>query len=120
MTHVKYAPSGAQGPISKAIAQKPQKVQTGACSNLTPLQIEKSLSNSPKNAYRIVRISELCKLTGLSRSMVYEKTNPSSAYYDPTFPCRIHLGARAVGFLESDIEAWIKSRIDKTEQIKAA
>lgn len=69
---------------------------------------------------RIVRIRELCSRTGYSRSMVFEKTNPDSKYYDPAFPRRIPLGARAMGFLDSEIDAWIQSRVDRINLQKEA
>lgn len=64
-----------------------------------------------KKPDRIARLPELCVRTGYSRSMVFEKINPSSPYYDASFPRRIPLGARAIGFLESEIDAWIQARI---------
>lgn len=63
-----------------------------------------------KKQDRIARLPELCSRTGYSRSMVFEKINPYSVYYDALFPRRIPLGARAIGFLESEIDAWIQSR----------
>lgn len=35
---------------------------------------------------RILRMRELTKIVGLSRSTIYEKLNPESRYYDETFP----------------------------------
>ena len=32
-------------------------------------------------------------------------------YYDPTFPQRISLGGRTVGFIESEIEIWLVARM---------
>jgi len=56
---------------------------------------------------RILRLPEVKANVGLSRSTIYLRIEEGS------FPKPISLGARAVGWLESDIEAWITERIDK-------
>lgn len=60
-----------------------------------------------------LRLLEVQRRTGLSRSTIYNLINPKSKYYDLTFPKRINLtGVKggAIGFLESDIEVWISKR----------
>lgn len=59
--------------------------------------------------YSIVRLASVIKLTGLSRSTIYDKQNPKSPRYDHTFPKKVSLGPRAVGWYFSEIEAWLKS-----------
>ncbi len=56
---------------------------------------------------KILRLPVVKDRTGLSRSSIYEKIAARR------FPKPISLGARAVGWLESDIEAWIASRIPR-------
>ncbi len=58
----------------------------------------------------ILRISEVCKRTGLSRSTVYDKQNPKSERYDSTFPKKIRLSEKTVGWSEHEIGAWLTSR----------
>jgi prophage regulatory protein len=55
---------------------------------------------------RILRMAELKTRIGLSRSTIYEFQNSGH------FPRSVSLGSRAVGWLESDIEAWMESRIN--------
>ena len=56
-----------------------------------------------------LRLPAVIKRTGLSRSTVYLRIAEGN------FPRSISLGgARAVGWLESDIEDWIKDRIDQS------
>lgn len=62
----------------------------------------------PKSA--ILRIDEVCKRTSLSSSTVYNKVKEDSKYHDPTFPQQVRLGANAVGWKESEVEAWVASR----------
>ncbi|MEW8349342.1 MAG: AlpA family transcriptional regulator [Candidatus Thiodiazotropha taylori] len=56
---------------------------------------------------RILRLPKVIDRIGYSRSWIY------NAISTGTFPPPIHLGARAVGWLESDIDEWIDSRIEK-------
>ena len=56
----------------------------------------------------ILRLPAVKARTGLSRSFVYLSIS------EGRFPRPISLGTRAVGWLESDIEDWIKDRIDKS------
>ncbi|MCW6567572.1 helix-turn-helix transcriptional regulator [Yersinia ruckeri] len=66
-----------------------------------------SHSNQP---LRILRMAELTKLVGISRSSIYEKLNPKSKYYDACFPKPVRLGAASVGWRSTSVEAWIASR----------
>lgn len=60
----------------------------------------------------ILRRRQVEARTGLSRSSIYNKLSAKSQQYDPTFPVQVRLGADAVGWLESEVEAWIQSRIE--------
>lgn len=54
---------------------------------------------------RIVRLPEAMSRTGLSRSTIYLHIA------NGTFPKQISLGPRSIGWLESDINAWIAQRV---------
>ena len=60
---------------------------------------------------RILRMAELKNRIGLSRSTIYEFQNSGN------FPRSVSLGSRAVGWLESDIEAWMESRINLSKLV---
>jgi prophage regulatory protein len=60
----------------------------------------------------ILRINQLIPKLGLSRAAIYDRLNTDSPRHDPTFPKPISLGCRAVGFVESEVLAWLQSRID--------
>ncbi len=62
-------------------------------------------------ANAILRLPVFAAKVGYRRSAIYDKLDPHSPRHDPTFPKPIRLGARAIGFLESDAEAWIEARI---------
>jgi prophage regulatory protein len=53
----------------------------------------------------ILRLPAVQSRTGLSRSSIY------LAVAQGSFPRQVPLGARAVGWLESDIDAWLESRL---------
>lgn len=50
---------------------------------------------------RIIRLPEVKRRVGLSRSSIYDYIQKGM------FPKQISLGARAVGWLEADIDLWI-------------
>ena len=54
----------------------------------------------------ILRRKQVETRTGLSRSTIYLRIKKGS------FPKPINLGARAVGWLENEIEAWLAERME--------
>ncbi|NKN34103.1 AlpA family phage regulatory protein [Marichromatium bheemlicum] len=64
----------------------------------------------------IIRRTELEKKLGLSRSTIYGKLklNPKRpGEYDPTFPRPIPIGAKAVGWILEEVEAWLEAQAAK-------
>ncbi len=60
---------------------------------------------------RILRLPEVISRVGLRRASIYLHISKGS------FPKPISLGARAVGWLESEIDGWIAARIEVTRRI---
>jgi prophage regulatory protein len=58
--------------------------------------------------HTILRLPQVISEVGLSRSAIYQRIT------DNNFPKSINLGGRAVGWLASDIQGWIKSRLAAT------
>lgn len=56
----------------------------------------------------ILRRPEVERRTGLGRSTIYERMARGE------FPAAVSLGARAVGWRESDVNAWITGRASIT------
>lgn len=54
---------------------------------------------------RVLRLRHVLTRTGLSRSTIYAWIEQGQ------FPSSIHLGPRAVGWLSSDVEAWLEKRV---------
>lgn len=59
---------------------------------------------------KILKLPEVMKATSLSRSSIYAFIKENS------FPRPIHLGARAVGWLESEISDWINQKAESRVQ----
>jgi prophage regulatory protein len=57
-------------------------------------------------AVQILRLPQVCKVTGLGRSMIYQLESQSQ------FPRRVRIGLRAVGWVESEVQLWLASRIE--------
>jgi prophage regulatory protein len=67
--------------------------------------------------HNVLRIPACSKKIGLKRSAIYDKLTPKSPRYDPTFPRPIRLGARAVGFLEAELDTWLDARIAASRKV---
>ncbi len=57
---------------------------------------------------RFLRLPEVIARTGLSRATIYARVAQGR------FPCQVRIGARAVGWIEGEVEAWIQERIEKS------
>ena len=56
-------------------------------------------------AVQILRLPQVCAVTGLKRSMIYKLEA------ERRFPNRIKIGERAVGWIESKVRTWVAMRI---------
>ena len=54
---------------------------------------------------RVLRLPRVQARTGLARSTIYVRVA------DGSFPKPVRLGARAVGWIEAEVEAWIREQI---------
>lgn len=63
------------------------------------------MENMKLGGFTILRRKQVEERTGLARSTIYQRIQ------DGTFPKPIHLGVRAVGWLESEIDAWFQQLI---------
>ena len=69
----------------------------------------------------ILRRKQVEARTGLSRSTIYAKLrrNPKRpADYDPTFPTPVSVGAKAVGWIESELDAWLVAQINNRLEMR--
>lgn len=66
---------------------------------------------------RIIRRKAVEARIGLSRSTIYSKLRRDPKRpgdFDPTFPRPVSIGAKAVGWVESEIDAWLTAQIQKS------
>jgi len=54
---------------------------------------------------RMLRISEVLALTGLSRTKIYELQTQGD------FPMRVQLTSRRVAWVEAEVQAWLSARV---------
>ena len=55
-----------------------------------------------------LRLPQVCKITGLRRSMIYRMQA------EKRFPQRIKLSERAVGWLEREVQEWLAQRVESS------
>lgn len=61
----------------------------------------------------ILRRKQVEARTGLSRSTIYERIKTG------TFPAPVSIGAKAVGWIESEIDSWLTAQVEKSRKAKA-
>lgn len=67
-------------------------------------------------AERFIRIGELIRLSGLSRSSIYEKQKKTSRWFDPSFPKSFRISARSVAWSYSQVHDWMNSQKEKSAE----
>lgn len=67
----------------------------------------------------MLRLKQVQERTGLSRSTIYNKLSSKSPHHDPAFPKQIQVGTDSVRWLESEVQAWIDSRISASRSATA-
>lgn len=59
----------------------------------------------------MIRIGEVCRRTGLSKSQVHRLTAEFG------FPEPVKLGKRATAWIEAEVERWLQERIAATREV---
>jgi prophage regulatory protein len=62
---------------------------------------------------RILRRKEVETVTGLGRSVIYEKMA------EGTFPQQVPLHGRSVGWVQSEVQKWVSDRITEARGVAA-
>ena len=62
------------------------------------------------NSVRMLRLPEVVNRTALSRSQIYRLIELG------TFPRQISLGERAAGWVEGEVDAWLRTRIETSRK----
>ena len=61
----------------------------------------------------ILRLPTVKSRTGLSRSSIYLRVSQGM------FPKQVSLGGRAVGWLESEVEDWLRQQVQNSRKLKS-
>jgi prophage regulatory protein len=67
-----------------------------------------AISLRPNEPLQVLRLPQVCRVTGLCRSMIYQLEA------ERRFPCRIKIGVRAVGWIEGEVQQWLVTRIERS------
>ena len=62
-------------------------------------------------AVQILRLPQVCKVTGLGRSMIYQLEA------ERRFPSRVRIGLRAVGWIEAEVQTWLAEQIRRSRTV---
>ena len=66
---------------------------------------EKTMARRTKAPTRFLRLPEVLVRTGLSRSTIYVRLAAGC------FPQPVSMGGRAVGWIEAEVDEWVRERI---------
>ena len=94
------------------------------CSTHTPHSNTDTKGIAPPltRSKRVLRKKDLAKKLSCSESTIDNRLNPSSPWYDETFPRPISLGAggsrsSAKGWVEYTVDEWIESRMEDIRRV---
>jgi prophage regulatory protein len=80
---------------------------------------KRNMAAQIQTALTILRRKQVEARTGLSRSSIYARLrhNPKRpGDYDPTFPKPVSVGAKAVGWIEAEIDVWLTAQVEKSRK----
>lgn len=78
-----------------------------------------NMATHNRSALTIIRRKQVEARIGLSRSSIYARLrkNPKRpGDFDPTFPKPVSVGAKAVGWIEAEIDAWLTAQVEKSRK----
>ena len=64
---------------------------------------------------QIINIHQVVFFVGVSRSTIYEMMDENSPYYDPTFPKKVAISQKRIGWSAWEINQWIEARLASRE-----
>ncbi|PRW84289.1 hypothetical protein C7A11_27080 [Pseudomonas simiae] len=64
----------------------------------------------------MLRLKDVLKRTGFSRSTIYNKLKVGSKHYDSKFPRQIRVGKTSVRWIESEINSWMEEYVKLSRQ----
>ncbi|MEN8321224.1 helix-turn-helix transcriptional regulator [Acinetobacter junii] len=61
--------------------------------------------------HQVLSLKEVMRITQLGRATIYNMLDPKAATYDETFQKQIKLSTNRVGWIASELQAWIESKM---------
>lgn len=61
--------------------------------------------------HQVIGLKEVIRINQLGRATIYNMLAPKAATYDSTFPKQIKLSNNRVGWIASELHAWIESKM---------
>jgi prophage regulatory protein len=71
-----------------------------------------STSDTSCGPIHILRLAQVIERTGLKKTKIYELQSEGQ------FPMRVKITARAVGWIEHEVQAWLAGRIAKNNPLR--
>jgi|SRR5579871_149210 len=100
---VRPSSAAVRGPATHRLGRSPAPIQTKL--ELAPPPAPRAAQTVPRSTSKILRLPQVCELIGLKKTMIYQMEA------EARFPKRVKIGARAVGWLDDEIIAWLADRI---------
>jgi len=99
-------------PIDQSVREPAAAPRTSPVTRIRPGQLPlvafpRSVVEAEVNPVPIVmlRLLDVCKITGLCRSAIYQLES------EQRFPQRVNIGPRAVAWVASEVQEWLKQRM---------
>ncbi|EOR05470.1 AlpA family phage regulatory protein [Acinetobacter sp. ANC 3926] len=64
---------------------------------------------------QIINIHQVVLFVGVSRSTIYEMMDENSPYFDPTFPKKVSISQKRIGWSAWEINEWIEAKLASRE-----
>ncbi|GAA5647894.1 helix-turn-helix transcriptional regulator [Vibrio proteolyticus] len=71
------------------------------------------MTEQVKTTRRLMRMIEVIRMTGLSRSSIYDRMNAGQ------FPKSVSLGCRSVAWVEAEVDDWVENQIAQRDELAA-
>ena len=78
------------------------------------MPINQQAITQTQSSNKMLRMKQVVEYTGLSRSTIYDIMDTKSKRYDPSFPRGVKPTQGTVCWLESEINAWLESKIKQS------
>lgn len=72
------------------------------------------MTEQVNSTIRVLRSPEVSKRLSISKSTIYDWLNPKSPRFDSQFPRPVKIGRMATGWLESEINEWLRNKIESS------